>query len=657
MPLLRRLLGWFLLAVPLVPVRSLFGDAPGLQGLVPPREWLLGLFVFGAPAWLVVRLAPRAPATLELAARRAIGSGKALEGLVTALLCAALLAVSWGAFGHRPLLVDSVVQLFQARIFAAGLLTAPAPPLEAFFATQHMIVEGGRWYSQYPPGHSALLALGVLAGAPWLVPVALSTGTALLLSAFARRAYGPSEARLTLLLVLLSPFFWFLGASHMNHVTALFFVSLALFLVSRWEHGTGGALLLPAGLALGGAFLTRPLDAVAAGAVLAILVVRAAAARGRLASLAWAAAGLAIPVGGFLLYNLATTGDPVTPGYLRLWGASHGLGFHATPWGDAHTALAGLRNELVDLSLLAAFLFETPLPGLIPAGVLFAAGWSGHRWDGRLLAAFLAVPAAYLFYWHRDAFLGPRYLYGGLAFLIPLTSRSIVELYRRLRGSQLRPARVLGEVPATGLLTAVLSLCFLYTLLYAAPRRFLVYRSGLASMKVDLRLRAAEAGIRDAIVFVPVSWGNRLIARARGLGAEASVVEAAYRRADHCEMEGLLRRAEAERWAAARVTEVLRTLPAGGQRLGPTSPNGDPTLRLTVGGLTPLCADQLAYDQRGYSNFTPHLADNDPLLDGDVVIARDLRDRNAELGAVWPGRALYLWRRDRFEPLADRPRD
>ena len=135
------------------------------------------------------------------------------------------------------------------------------------------------------------------------------------------------------------------------------------------------------------------------------------------------ALGAVLALALYLWWNAATTGDPFLPGYVRLWGESHGLGFHATPWGGEHTPLAGLRNELTDLALLAGFAFEWPLPALVPVGVLFAAGWAGHRWDRRLLAGFLAIPVAYLFYWHRDSFLGPRYLYSGLAFLVPLTAR------------------------------------------------------------------------------------------------------------------------------------------------------------------------------------------------------------------------------------------
>ena len=44
----------------------------------------------------------------------------------------------------------------------------PSPPFREFFDYAHMINDG-RWYCQYPPGHSLLLVPGVWLGVPWLV--------------------------------------------------------------------------------------------------------------------------------------------------------------------------------------------------------------------------------------------------------------------------------------------------------------------------------------------------------------------------------------------------------------------------------------------------------------------------------------------------------
>ncbi|HET6639613.1 MAG TPA: glycosyltransferase family 39 protein, partial [Gemmatimonadota bacterium] len=245
------------------------GEFRADSAYIGPSEWALGVAIFGTVAWLLAWAVPEpALRALEGIASRFVGGGTRSKLLLLAVLGAILVVVSTLAFEHRPQLVDSVIQLFQARIFAAGDVAAPAPSRPEFFVTQHMIVGGGRWYSQYPPGHSALLAIGVVAGAPWLVPVALSLAAAVLLHGFALHAYDRPTARVTLLLLVLCPFFFFMGASFMSHVSSLAAVCAVLYCLARWEETRRVGFLSAAGAALGAAFLSRPVEALAIGAVL-----------------------------------------------------------------------------------------------------------------------------------------------------------------------------------------------------------------------------------------------------------------------------------------------------------------------------------------------------------------------------------------------------
>lgn len=647
-PLLVRGLGLLLILVPFVPLEPLFGPLDdGVGRPVPPAEWLLGLFVFGASGWLLARLLPRLPSALASSLRRldTDPAGRRLPALLVGLLAVVLVTVSFLVFRHRPLLVDSVVQLFQAQIFATGRLSAPAPPDEAFFAVQHMLTHEGRWFAQYPPGHAALLALGVVAGAPWVVPVLLSLGTAFLLYRFAEAAWDERTARVTLALTLCAPFFWLMGASFMNHVTCLFFAALFLVAFERWEAGGPPAWALAAGLAIGAAGLARPLTALAVAAVFAPIGLAHAFRRRRPGSIALAAAGGLCAVALYAGWNAATTGDPFVPGYLELWGAAHGVGFHPSPWGEAHTPVAGLRNELLDLSLLSGLFLEWPIPALLPAGVYVTLTGGREPWDRRMVAGFLVIPAAYVFYWHRDAYLGPRFLYTGLLFLLPLTARALLAL---------------GELPAgrlrlrqTALLVVAAS--FAYAAVYAVPRRVRSYGNSFASMKVDLPALARDAGVERGIVFVAVSWGNRLLARMRGAGVSASVAERTYRRVDHCELERLLRRARTEAWSPARLESALVAHPTGGMKLEAGSPNGDPTLRLVPGRpLDPVCRDELSHDEGGYGNWLPYLTANDPGLDGAVLYVRDLRDLNLDLLTRRPGDPAWLHRPGELKRLPGR---
>ncbi len=659
-----RVAGALLVVVPWLPLPRIFGPLEGAGDLVPPGEWALGLAVFVPAAWLTARtgtmdrIVAAARGLRDRAAAAGVGSSVAVAALA-GLVAAGLALAAAGVYGGAPRLVDGTVQLFQARIFAGGAAAAPVPPGEAFFSATNVIVGEGGWYTQYPPGHAGLLAAGVAAGAPWLVPLALSLGSALLLFRFADLAYGRTVGLVTLGLAAISPFFWFLGAGFMSHVPALFFASLLLWALARAEEVDGGvAAPAAAGTALGALFLCRPLTAAALGLGSLPFVADwwrgGGTARWRRPAAflapALAAAGL------FLAYNAATTGHPFRPGYLELWGAAHGLGFHATPWGGTHAPLDGLANELLDLSLLNLFLFEWPVPALLPAGAALAAGWLDRRWDRRLTLLFLAVPAAYFFYWHRDALMGPRFLYAGLAPLLPLTGRALVEGWRRLAGREIRALPGLAPVSARSWAAGLLGLCVLYGAVVGIPGRFRVHASGGAAFETDLRAEARRAGLDRALIFVPVSWGSRLIAGLRGLGAPAGLVERAYRSTDHCELDGLVRRAREEGWSVDRLREGLETLAReAGDVVRTDRLNGDGTLRLARDrpSLPRRCREELAHDRSGWTSYVPHLPENDPWLEAPFVIARDLRGRNQELRRAFPDRPAYLYREGRLRRLED----
>jgi len=199
-----------------------------------------------------------------------------------------------------PHIQDSVTYLFQAQTLARGALTAPAPPLAAADATAHfdqefLLVRDGRWFGKYPPGWPALLALGVVVDAPWLVnPLLAALSVALLYQlgirskgAGGRRSGGAKKSPyvthhsslttdplntdlLTPLLLSTSPFFLIMSGSLMAHPAELFWT--VLFMVAWSRALVGGLATRPtrrwaivAGLALGALFLTRQFTALTIG--------------------------------------------------------------------------------------------------------------------------------------------------------------------------------------------------------------------------------------------------------------------------------------------------------------------------------------------------------------------------------------------------------
>jgi hypothetical protein len=97
---------------------------------------------------------------------------RGVDGLaVLAALWVTVLAavLSLTAYQRHPHVADEVGYLYHARYFAEGVLTMPTPPVPEAFDIDLMHYEEDRWYSPVPPAWPAMLALGALLGAPWLV--------------------------------------------------------------------------------------------------------------------------------------------------------------------------------------------------------------------------------------------------------------------------------------------------------------------------------------------------------------------------------------------------------------------------------------------------------------------------------------------------------
>ncbi|MGH7858386.1 MAG: hypothetical protein ACREQY_13765, partial [Candidatus Binatia bacterium] len=162
--------------------------------------------------------------------------------------------VSVVVFGSLPRLDDGVAALFQARIFATGRITLPLPQHAEFF--EQFGVLGGRagighWCGMYPPGWPALLALGVLAGAPWLVNPLLGGALVVAIAALGREVYGDRIGRIAGALAVASPITILLAASHLSHTTTALALAVCLWALCRLLKTGASAYGAVAGLAFG----------------------------------------------------------------------------------------------------------------------------------------------------------------------------------------------------------------------------------------------------------------------------------------------------------------------------------------------------------------------------------------------------------------------
>jgi hypothetical protein len=409
--------------------------------------------------------------------------------------------ISFIAFQQKPHLDDTIAQLFQARIFAQGKLYWSAPSFPEFFDRGHIVLDNGRWYSQYPPCHPAILTLGVLIGMPWIINPLLGALAVIIFYFLGKELFDKKTGRIAALLGTLSPFLLFMSSEYMNHASALLFLScfILFFFQMIRKHSFLSALL--AGSFLGLAVNVRPLSALAISTPLIIyslfLVFRNF--KQYFSRLILLGLGTAFFVGILLYYNYLTNGNPFTFGYIARWGSDHGLGFGRSGWGPIHTPLRALLSTSEDLNALNRFLFEWPIPSLIFIALLFASG-QAKRKEYLLLAIISAPVVAYFFYWYHGILFGPRWEYETLGALVVLTSCGILILPDFILNKLKIPTT--REKITNGLKT-ILIICYASMILIAIPTLTRYYATGFKSTRFPIIEQANESQLKNAVVATP----------------------------------------------------------------------------------------------------------------------------------------------------------
>ena len=531
----------------------------------------------------------------------------------------------------KPLLIDELAQQFQAQTFATGRLWRPAPPHPEFFSILHMLDTGGRWYAQFPPGGPAMMLPGILLGMPWIVNPLAGAASVLAWAWFLRTSEPRPGVRLgATLLFAFSPFVAYLAGSYMNHVTALTWAMVAtaaLAAVMASDRPRLGLAFLN-GFALGACATIRPLDALAFAAPAAVWYLwRAFHDRRRWADALASAAGVAVPVLAMMWVNYHTTGGALRFGYMVLWGPSHALGFHSSPWGFSHSPARGA--ELISLMFLRlhTYLFETPVPSVAAAIVALALAKRASAYDRYLLAASALVVALYFAYWHDGFYLGPRFAYLLSPLLVLWTARLLPLLRERVGDGVRYRSTVYGFVVA-------LAIAFLINI----PLRGKQYRGGFTTMRFDVEGAARAAGIRNALVLVRESWGAQLVARMWALGVPRTETELIYRKVDGCLLEQAVSALEKSTVRDTAAMTALFPLLKDSARVikSPFSPDGSEKV-LPGTAYSARCVRRITEDREGFTLLGPLLL----VRDGNVY-ARDLHARDTLLLRDFPGRRLYL---------------
>lgn len=637
-----RIVGMFLLLLPLFPFdcfEYLQIHKPSIQTAryLPPLVWLNNLVIILGVSYCSTLLLRNYNSKLKEVFLN-FYKKYYRQAVVLLLLTIAILLIITGnfAFNFRPHIIDSISQLFQAKIFSNFKIITQHPQELSFFINQNFVYDAGHWSAQYPPGHSLLLAVGGLIGNFWISPFIMSFASAYMIYKATKLIYNSNIAIISLLLLTISSFFIVMGSSYMNHVSSLFCLSCFLYFFLLWEKGSATKYLYIASIFMGVAFLVRPYSAFLVGlACLAPTILKISKQKN--IYVLFVSAFFFIMVASLLLaFNYLSTGDAFLTGYIKNWGEGHSLGFHQDPWGNDFALWQGILNQILNLVLLNSYLFESLIPGLLPIALFFIIAKKLDFKDLFLISGIFIYVLGHVFYWHTDFYLGPRFLYDSLIFLIPLTSRSINYLYSRI------PKKVFLKQELKIFISHSLIVLALSSLFLGYGGIVKTYSKWLYSFKIDLNDMLSKDQRENSIVFVKVSWGNRMISKMRGIGLSSSLTEIAYQQIGACVLDSLIQKNKNNIHALENEIEELIKL---GRPIEKQFFTKDGSLRLDVSQkLTPKCAQEIEYDRSAeFGIYAPHFLENDIEIDRDskFIVAKDLRDQNIKLKKQFPNYNVF----------------
>jgi hypothetical protein len=419
-------------------------------------------------------------------------------------------AYNYFVFDHVPHIHDEIVYLFQARIFLGGHFSAPLPCAPDSFDFPHL-VNVGRWYSIYPPGFPALLAVGLALGVPWLVNPLLGGLGILLLFWIGLEVYDRRTGILAALLGAVSIWLLLMSSTLMSHAASMVAGAVFILFVFKSLRAPTIGRGLAAGAALGAAVLIRPYNAV----ILALPFLLGLGFRTlKQFKLRWKnALALVLAVGlasaFYLYYNSATTGRMLTPGYIARYGQAYSVIFGRPATLDYdYTPLIASIQIGENLRAIHNYLFGWPVTSLWP--LLLVLWVIVRRPEERernllLLSGFLSMLVGFFFFWGAFVVIGARMFFDAWPLLVLLSARGLGEAPGLLAGRFPRVSLVVWKRVLVGAVAVFTLYAFAVRFpAWVAPSwtgwYYARYDHNLAGSSAWVHNAVRSAGLHDALV-------------------------------------------------------------------------------------------------------------------------------------------------------------
>jgi hypothetical protein len=377
---------------------------------------------------------------------------------------------------------DEYAYLYEAWTFAAGRLWNRVPTFDEAFRLNYIVFDSGRAFSSFPIGWPLALAGAAAIRVPlWLVNPALGAATIGLVAWLGARLYDARAGVVAALIVLVSPFFLFTGASYFSHTFCGVLVLGAAILASRQDRSPAW-VPMSIGFLIGWAVLARYLTGAVCGfAVVGWLLRPEPGGRMRagrtLRQLALVALGGLPWVGALAWYNHAMTGNALQITTLPL---TRSLWFRPGWWYRG--------ADFISTHLVRHVSWTPPLLAGIYVYLLAAA--PRHLRRGMLTwMPILMVAALYPYVERGGNQYGPRFHYEVFPFMAIFVAAGIV----RATGPGAKPGAERWTFAALAASVAVLPISFVaHTTI---ERRVIEER-------MDPYKAAGEAGLRDTVVLM-----------------------------------------------------------------------------------------------------------------------------------------------------------